>query len=99
MLLAVLCVTIMSVQAKLVGIEYHAVQITFVRAIVVLIFLLPLVYKLGGFNFLKTNKPKLHFFRGLAGLTGNVMFFLAFQRLPVADVTVFPKLFLFFHVF
>ena len=91
MLLAVLCVTIMSVQAKLVGIEYHAVQITFVRAIVVLIFLLPLVYKLGGFNFLKTNKPKLHFFRGLAGLTGNVMFFLAFQRLPVADVTVISQ--------
>src|SRR5210317_468748 len=91
MLLAVLCVTIMSVQAKLVGIEYHAAQITFVRAIVVLIFLFPLIYKLGGLNFLKTNKPILHFFRGLAGLTGNIMFFLAFQRLPVADVTVISQ--------
>ena len=29
MILAVLCVTIMSVQAKLIGIEYHPVQIAF----------------------------------------------------------------------
>ncbi len=91
MLLAVFCVTIMSVQAKLIGIEYNAVQITFARAIVVLILLAPFIYKLGGFNFLKTKKPFLHFFRGLAGLIGNVMFFLAFQRLPVADVTVISQ--------
>ena len=91
MLLAVFCVTIMSVQAKLIGIEYNAVQITFARAIVVLILLMPLIYKLGGLNFLKTKKPFLHFFRGLAGLIGNVMFFLAFQRLPVADVTVISQ--------
>ena len=91
MILAVFCVTIMSVQAKLVGIEYHAVQITFARAMVVIILLLPLIYKLGGIKFLKTNKPYLHFFRSLAGLTGNIMFFLAFQRLPVADVTVISQ--------
>ena len=91
MLLAVFCVTIMSVQAKLIGIEYNAVQITFARAIVVLILLMPFIYKLGGLHFLKTKKPFLHFFRGLAGLIGNVMFFLAFQRLPVADVTVISQ--------
>ena len=91
MLLAVFCVTIMSVQAKLIGIEYNAVQITFARAIVVLILLMPFIYKLGGLNFLKTKKPFLHFFRGLAGLIGNVMFFLAFQILPVADVTVISQ--------
>ena len=91
MLLAVFCVTIMSVQAKLIGIEYNAVQITFARAIVVLILLMPFIYKLGGLHFLKTKKPFLHFFRGLAGLTGNIMFFLAFQRLPVADVTVISQ--------
>ena len=91
MLLAVFCVTIMSVQAKLIGIEFNAVQITFARAIVVLILLMPLIYKLGGLDFLKTKKPFLHFFRGLAGLIGNVMFFLAYQRLPVADVTVISQ--------
>ena len=91
MLLAVFCVTIMSVKAKLIGIEYNAVQITFARAIVVLILLIPFIYKLGGLNFLKTKKPFLHFFRGLAGLIGNVMFFLAFKRLPVADVTVISQ--------
>ena len=91
MLFAVFCVTIMSVQAKLIGIEYNAVQITFARAIVVLILLMPFIYKLGGLNFLQTKKPFLHFFRGLAGLAGNIMFFLAFQRLPVADVTVISQ--------
>ena len=88
LILAVFFVSIMRVLAKLIGIEYHAAQITFARAIVVLILLSPLIYKLGGLNFLKTRKPGTHFFRGLAGLTGNIMFFLAFQRLPVADVTV-----------
>lgn len=91
MILAVLCVTIMSVQAKLIGIEYHPVQIAFARAIVVLILLTPIIHKLGGFNFLKTKKTKTHFFRGIAGLVGNIMFFLAFQRLPVADVTVISQ--------
>ena len=56
MILAVLCVTIMSVQAKLIGIEYHPVQIAFARAIVVIILLTPIIHKLGGFNFLKTRK-------------------------------------------
>lgn len=91
MLFAVLFVTIMSAQAKLIGIEYHPAQITFARAIVVLIFLTPLIYKLGGLNFLKTEKPILHFFRGVAGLIGNIMFFLAYQRLPLADVTVISQ--------
>jgi drug/metabolite transporter (DMT)-like permease len=81
----------MSAQAKLIGIEYHPAQITFARAIVVLIFLTPLIYKLGGLNFLKTEKPILHFFRGVAGLIGNIMFFLAYQRLPLADVTVISQ--------
>jgi drug/metabolite transporter (DMT)-like permease len=91
MLFAVLFVTIMSAQAKLIGIDYHPAQITFARAIVVLIFLTPLIYKLGGLNFLKTEKPILHFFRGVAGLIGNIMFFLAYQRLPLADVTVISQ--------
>ena len=46
MLLAVFCVTIMSVQAKLIGIEYNAIQITFARAIIVLIELSSVYLKL-----------------------------------------------------
>ena len=90
-IIAVFSVTLMSVQAKLIGIDYHPTQITFARGIIVLIFLSPLIYKLGGFNFLKTKKPILHFFRSIAGLVGNLMFFFAFQRLPVADVTVISQ--------
>jgi len=91
MIIAVFSVTLMSVQAKLIGIDYHPTQITFARGLVVLIFLAPLIYRLGGFNFLKTKKPVLHFFRSIAGLVGNLMFFFAFQRLPVADVTVISQ--------
>ena len=91
MIIAVFSVTLMSVQAKLIGIDYHPTQITFARGIIVLIFLSPLIYKLGGLNFLKTKKPILHFFRSIAGLVGNLMFFFAFQRLPVADVTVISQ--------
>ena len=90
-IIAVFSVTLMSVQAKLIGIDYHPTQITFARGIIVLIFLSPLIYKLGGINFLKTKKPVLHFFRSIAGLVGNLMFFFAFQRLPVADVTVISQ--------
>ena len=75
MILAVLCVTIMSVQAKLVGIEYHAVQITFARAIVVIILLLPLIYKLGGIDFLKTDKPYFIFLEDLQVLQETLCFF------------------------
>ena len=91
MIIAVFSVTLMSVQAKLIGIDYHPTQITFARGLVVLIFLAPLIYRLGGLNFLKTKKPVLHFFRSIAGLVGNLMFFFAFQRLPVADVTVISQ--------
>ncbi|MDB9915574.1 DMT family transporter [Alphaproteobacteria bacterium] len=91
MIIAVFSVTLMSVQAKLIGIDYHPTQITFARGLVVLIFLAPLIHRLGGLNFLKTKKPVLHFFRSIAGLVGNLMFFFAFQRLPVADVTVISQ--------
>ena len=88
MILAVLSVILISVQAKLIGPDYHPVQIAFVRGIVVLILLTPLVYKLGGITFLKTKTPFLHLFRSLSGLIGNLLFFYSLNRIPVADVTV-----------
>ena len=88
MVLAVISVTLMSAQAKLIGKDYDPIQIAFIRAIIVMILLSPIIYKLGGIKFLKTKKPFLHFFRSIAGVIGNVLFFYSFQRLAVADVTV-----------
>ena len=88
MVLAVISVTLMSAQAKLIGIDYDPIQIAFIRAIIVMVLLSPIIYKLGGVKFLKTNKPFLHFFRSIAGVIGNILFFYSFQRLPIADVTV-----------
>ena len=88
MVLAVISVTLMSAQAKLIGTDNNPIQIAFIRAIIVMILLSPIIYKLGGIKFLKTKKPFLHFFRSIAGVIGNVLFFYSFQRLPIADVTV-----------
>ena len=88
MVLAVISVTLMSAQAKLIGTDYDPIQIAFIRAIIVMILLFPIIYKLGGVKFLKTKKPFLHFFRSIAGVIGNILFFYSFQRLPIADVTV-----------
>ena len=75
MVLAVISVTLMSAQAKLIGTDYNPIQIAFIRAIIVMILLSPIIYKLGGVKFLKTKKPFLHFFRSIAGVIGNVLFF------------------------
>lgn len=88
MVLAVISVTLMSAQAKLIGTDYDPIQIAFIRAIIVMILLSPIIYKLGGVKFLKTKKPFLHFFRSIAGVIGNILFFYSFQRLPIVDVTV-----------
>ena len=88
MIIAVVSVTLMSAIAKLIGPEYNPIQIAFIRGIIVIILLLPIINKLGGFKFLYTKKPFLHFFRSIAGVIGNIFFFYSFQRLPIADVTV-----------
>ena len=59
MIVAVLSVTLMSVQAKLIGPEYHPIQIAFARGIVVLILLSPIIYKLGGIVPLYTTYREL----------------------------------------
>ena len=88
MIIAVVSVTLMSAIAKLIGPEYSPIQIAFIRGIIVIILLLPIINKLGGLKFLYTKKPFLHFFRSIAGVIGNILFFYSFQRLPIADVTV-----------
>ena len=88
MIIAVVSVTLMSAIAKLIGPEYNPIQIAFIRGIIVIILLLPIINKLGGLKFLYTKKPFLHFFRSIAGVIGNIFFFYSFQRLPIADVTV-----------
>ena len=59
MIIAVVSVTLMSAIAKLIGPEYNPIQIAFIRGIIVIILLLPIINKLGGLNsFIQKN----HFF-------------------------------------
>ena len=74
MIIAVVSVTLMSAIAKLIGPEYNPIQIAFIRGIIVIILLLPIINKLGGLKFLYTKKPFLHFFRSIAGVIGNIFF-------------------------
>ena len=78
MIIAVVSVTLMSAIAKLIGPEYNPIQIAFIRGIIVIILLLPIINKLGGLKFLYTKKPFLHFFRSIAGVIGNIFFFYSF---------------------
>ena len=48
MIIAVVSVTLMSAIAKLIGPEYNPIQIAFIRGIIVIILLLPIINKLGG---------------------------------------------------
>ena len=79
MIIAVVSVTLMSAIAKLIGPEYSPIQIAFIRGIIVIILLLPIINKLGGLKFLYTKKPFLHFFRSIAGVIGNILFFYSSQ--------------------
>ena len=91
MMAAVALLTVMNVLVKLIGPAYHPTQISFIRNAVAALVLLPLLLRSGGPAILKTSRPGTHFIRGLFGVTGNILYFFAFQRLPVGDVIVISQ--------
>jgi drug/metabolite transporter (DMT)-like permease len=91
MIIAVAMLTAMSVLVKLVEISYHPVQITFMRSIIAMLFILPFVIKAGGISILKTKRAGLHLMRSLAGTLGNILYFYSFQRMAVGDVIVISQ--------
>ncbi len=91
MTLAVAMLVGMNTVVKLIGPEYHAFQVAFLRNLVATFMLVPFVMRDGGLGALRTRRPGLHLVRSLSGLTGVCCFFFAVQRLPVADVMVISQ--------
>lgn len=91
MVAAVASLTVMNVFVKLIGPDYHPTQISFVRSFVAALVLLPFLVRAGGPAILKTRRPGTHFYRALFGVIGNILFFYAFQHLPVGDVIVISQ--------
>lgn len=91
MISAVALLTTMSTLVKLTGTDYHPAQISFLRNLVAATVILPILLRAGGPAILKTKRCGLHFVRSLAGTIGNLLFFYAFQRMPVGDVIVISQ--------
>ena len=91
MILAVSQLSLMAVFVKIIGPNFHSSQIAFLRNLIAIIFIFPLLLRAGGIGLLKTRRIKLHFFRAFAGVCGNILFFYSFQRLPLADVIVISQ--------
>lgn len=81
-------VTSMYAIAKLLGGKFEAVQITFYRSIVGFICVLIIIaLSKGGFKMVKTNQLKMHFLRGIMGLSAMFCGFYAATKMPLAEAT------------
>ena len=88
MLVATIALSSMTVFVKIIGPDFHPIQITFLRAVIVLLVLSPFILKSGVRDVVSTHKPVLHIFRALAGAASNILYFYCYQRMSIADVTV-----------
>lgn len=91
MIIAVAMLVGMNTLVKLIGPDYHAFQVTFLRNLVAAFVLTPFIMKEGGLAALRTRRPGLHLLRSISGLTGVCCFFYAVQRLSVGEVMVISQ--------
>lgn len=80
--------TLGDMAVKALSDSYPLHQVTLIRSIVALGFLVGLVVPLtGGFSQLRTRRPGIHLLRGCFLLGANMAFFLALAAMPIADAT------------
>ncbi len=85
---AVALLTLMSTLVKVIGPDYHPVQISFLRNVIAAAVIIPFLIRAGGVAVLKTRRPGLITFRTICGISGNILYFYAFQRMAIGDVVV-----------
>jgi drug/metabolite transporter (DMT)-like permease len=88
---AVASFTLMNVFVKLIGPNFHAIQLTFIRNFVATMVLLPFLPRFGGITILTTKRFSTHFYRCILGVAGNTLYFFSFQILSVSDVIVISQ--------
>lgn len=87
MALAALFFAMMNALIRRIGADLHGFEIAFFRAAFGVMFLVPVIVSAGGFQVLRTDRPKLHLLRAICGATTMLLSFYAFTRLPLANAT------------
>ncbi|MGB5082459.1 MAG: DMT family transporter [Burkholderiales bacterium] len=75
---------LMASLVKQLGKSLPVFEVLFVRFLVGLLLLLPVIWRLG-FERLRTKKLHLHLVRGFVGFMGNLCFFIALVNMAIAD--------------
>ncbi len=89
-LLSVLLFSVMDATVKWLSSAYPTHQIVFFRCAVALVPVLAFIWRAGGLRLLRTQRPALHFFRSVVGLTAMACAFYGFSVMRLADaVAVF----------
>ena len=83
MLIATLCSSATNGATKYLSADMSAQQILWIRYGVVLVILIPLVWRAGGRRRLRTGRPFLHVLRGLLLLGAGLLFVSALGKLPL----------------
>jgi len=91
MLVAVAFLTVMSMLVKLVDLKYHPAQISFIRNLIATAVILPFLIRAGGTRILKTRRYGKHVIRAIIGITGNILYFYCFQRMPIGEVVIISQ--------
>ncbi len=85
-LLATVCFTFVDVIIKFLSGDYPLYQVTFLRTLVALTFILFVLIPLtGSFSNLKTRRLGIHILRGLTVVLANFLFFVGLAALPLAE--------------
>lgn len=84
MIFASACFAVMNALIRLAAVELEPLQIIFLRNIFALAFMLPWLLR-GGLKQLRTQRLKLHIWRGIAGIAAMVCWFTAVVRLPLSE--------------
>jgi drug/metabolite transporter (DMT)-like permease len=78
---------IMNASVKLLSARFSPIEIGFFRQAFSLVPIVAVMAREGGVAMLRTRRPLGHMFRGLAGNTSMMIFFLSVAWLPLADAT------------
>jgi len=81
------CFAIMATCIKIASSELPAVQLVFLRSIIGLLIILPIVLP-RGINYIKTPVLHLHMFRGLISICAMTCFFYAISKIGLSETTL-----------
>lgn len=86
-LLASIFLTSADMVSKLLTLEIPPLQVTWLRYGTFTVIMLAIVWRRGGLERLRTQRPMLQFLRGVGVLASSVLFVMALKYMPLADAT------------